>query len=398
MCMIIVNDTAVPVDVELLADIAASNAHGAGLYRIESDTLEYFHESSSAPLEWLANPDEPYIVHFRFVTAGGRAPKNLHPHPIPNTRSVLFHNGTISALVSTGKATYKCASDSRRMAALLSRADPDTWFDILDIAGPSRFVLVDRDAGTFTLHGPTESAQRDGWIEHDGVSYSKDPYLHCVGHAWTGSLGGWDRYGMDDTAKYDAGFAAKAANDTPDDVFDPDAESQYPVFVYGTLMQGCGNDALLKHAELIGEAETVAPHILDVSGAFPYLHRAPDGGRVRGELYYVTHGELDTLDALEGVPHHYTRDRVTVALDGADTAIVAEAYYSTDALRPYALRGLSWRDAVTEKADAFYRRPSPLDAEPARCGECLAIIDADREACPSCGVPTGEDTLLIQGA
>ena len=404
MCMIIVNAGADSVDASLLADIVAANSDGAGLYRIESDTLDYFARSADAPLDWLADPDEPYVVHFRFVTAGSRAPKNLHPHPIPGTRSVLFHNGTVTALTCGGKNRTKGASDSRRLAALLGKADPSTWPDILDLAGPSRFVLVDRDSGTYSLHGPAEDKYSDGWIEYDDVLFSKCPYTHCAGSAWATGADDW----ADLTGKYapasDASSWSRFA--AGGDWDDPHETHAYPVMVYGTLLAGEGNARLLsgEGAALLGDCTTVAPHVLDISGAFPYMHRDPTGGAVVGELYRVDRSTLVALDALEGVPYHYTRERVTVRLgtpDGPET-VVAEAYYPADGLPPVGdARGLSWRDAQRARMPR-YRAAAAADDDVVSCDDCLALFPAADAACPSCGSPAPgtEDceALLLRGA
>lgn len=78
------------------------------------------------------------------------------------------------------------------------------------------------------------------------------------------------------------------------------------VFVYGTLLQGFGNNHILDNQEFIGEAETREEFtLLNLSG-FPGLIKSGETV-IRGEVYNVDDTCLTRLDLLEGV-HPYQPD------------------------------------------------------------------------------------------
>lgn len=92
---------------------------------------------------------------------------------------------------------------------------------------------------------------------------------------------------------------------------------KYPVFVYGTLKSGHGNNRLLADAHFSGEAVTVTPFRL-VDRGIPFACReGADLLPVLGELYEVSYPELMRLDGLEGVPWGYQRTWAEVKVIGA---------------------------------------------------------------------------------
>lgn len=88
------------------------------------------------------------------------------------------------------------------------------------------------------------------------------------------------------------------------------------VFVYGTLMRSGANHPVLLRlgAVFVGEAETVEPRMLVDLGPYPAL--LPIGSQVElrctvhGELYEIPDASLAALDAFEGTPHLYARERL----------------------------------------------------------------------------------------
>lgn len=86
------------------------------------------------------------------------------------------------------------------------------------------------------------------------------------------------------------------------------------VFVYGTLKKGNsirGLDKLCANARFIGEAETSDNNysLYDL-GAFPAAC-SPGVNRIRGEVWEIDNELLtEQLDAIEGYPHFYTRDKI----------------------------------------------------------------------------------------
>ncbi|MFO0759820.1 MAG: gamma-glutamylcyclotransferase [Byssovorax sp.] len=92
------------------------------------------------------------------------------------------------------------------------------------------------------------------------------------------------------------------------------------LFVYGTLLAGESNHALLSEARFAGSARTLPLYRLLDLGGHPAL---VEGGSaaVVGEIYDVPAASLPALDALEGHPGWYRRTRITLA-DGS----TAETY------------------------------------------------------------------------
>jgi gamma-glutamylcyclotransferase (GGCT)/AIG2-like uncharacterized protein YtfP len=92
------------------------------------------------------------------------------------------------------------------------------------------------------------------------------------------------------------------------------------VFVYGTLLSGCGNHRLLAHGDVIahGPATCSGLTMFVTHGGFPYCTAEAHPGwkhvAVQGEVYEVNDHRLEHLDALEGVPFHYQRTAHTVNL------------------------------------------------------------------------------------
>ncbi len=88
-----------------------------------------------------------------------------------------------------------------------------------------------------------------------------------------------------------------------------------PLFVYGTLKNGCSNHNLLRGAEFLGNGRVWGyTLIVDV---ISYAVRAPVECSVTGELYWVTDTILDRVDRPEGHPDAYRRVVVEVETGSA---------------------------------------------------------------------------------
>jgi gamma-glutamylcyclotransferase (GGCT)/AIG2-like uncharacterized protein YtfP len=111
------------------------------------------------------------------------------------------------------------------------------------------------------------------------------------------------------------------------------------IFVYGTLLRGEANHALLAAACFEKAARTSAGYALADLGAYPGLIRA-DAGHVAGEVYAVDAATLAALDRLEDVPRRYVREVISLA-DGD----AAEAYrYVQDVSGAPRIASGSWRE------------------------------------------------------
>lgn len=92
------------------------------------------------------------------------------------------------------------------------------------------------------------------------------------------------------------------------------------VFVYGTLMRAGANHAVLQRlgARFLGDATTREPRTLVDLGPYPALlpHAATPSSAsvVSGELWELDDTRLCELDAFEGYPDLYGRERITVDL------------------------------------------------------------------------------------
>ncbi|UQA55763.1 gamma-glutamylcyclotransferase family protein [Polyangium aurulentum] len=86
---------------------------------------------------------------------------------------------------------------------------------------------------------------------------------------------------------------------------------RHVLFVYGSLLAGEANHAMLTGARFLGDATTAPAFELADLGPYPALVR---GGAtaVAGELYAVTAEHLRRLDAFEGHPHLYQRGGVQI--------------------------------------------------------------------------------------
>lgn len=81
------------------------------------------------------------------------------------------------------------------------------------------------------------------------------------------------------------------------------------VFVYGTLLRGERNHALLATASFAGDSSTLPAFDLVDLGTYPAL---VEGGReaVPGEVWEIDAATLARLDELEEVPTLYERKRI----------------------------------------------------------------------------------------
>lgn len=89
------------------------------------------------------------------------------------------------------------------------------------------------------------------------------------------------------------------------------------IFVYGTLRRGFWNNRLLYDAVFVGPAQTCGSYALYVDG-LPYVVREPAVGPIMGEVYALPAWSLPRIDALEGHPDLYARERIAYALEGGE--------------------------------------------------------------------------------
>ena len=115
--------------------------------------------------------------------------------------------------------------------------------------------------------------------------------------------------------------------------------SDIALFVYGSLKQGFRHANVLAGALYAGPA-AAAPYTLVRYGQYPALVPAPEGV-VHGELVFVHHELLRTLDEFEQCPTLYQRHAIRL-VDGRN----AQAYLVTLEVAAACPRidGGSWRE------------------------------------------------------
>tara|TARA_R110002020_G_scaffold148779_1_gene324807 strand:+ start:2778 stop:3212 length:435 start_codon:yes stop_codon:yes gene_type:complete len=107
---------------------------------------------------------------------------------------------------------------------------------------------------------------------------------------------------------------------------------EHLVFVYGTLMKGFGNHGLLRESIPLGVAETIEEYVLTALG-IPFVTKAqeedPSLTTIKGELYLVDDNTLGRLDALEGHPYAYKREKAEIKYNdsGAEMRSLAWMYF-----------------------------------------------------------------------
>jgi gamma-glutamylaminecyclotransferase len=109
------------------------------------------------------------------------------------------------------------------------------------------------------------------------------------------------------------------------------------LFVYGTLMNGQVNHAMIEDGLFEQLARTDRRYALVDLGRFPGMVRG--SGTVHGEVFWCERGHVLELDVFEGHPHHFRRTSVRL-LDGSQAA--AYMYRGDIAHRPFILSG-DWR-------------------------------------------------------
>jgi len=104
------------------------------------------------------------------------------------------------------------------------------------------------------------------------------------------------------------------------------------VFVYGTLMEAGANHRVLVDlgARKLGRAVTKEPRTLVDLGPYPALlacdaERDAQASCVHGEVYELDEEAIADLDAFEGCPDLYVRERIALAEGDAFTYVLARA-------------------------------------------------------------------------
>lgn len=347
MCLIIHNPLCRDVSDEIIDNALNQNQDGFGIFY--HDTGEIVRTMSEQRVwEIMTNINRGYTCHFRYSTSGKIGKKQCHPFHIDETYSLMM-NGTIERLVSAKSV------DTQELCKILSGLDEERILSILRTYS-CRFALLNRKSGQAIM------VNRDLWVEHEGVHFSKGnalpqpkkvvrgfssyipktmpttvapwrSYSPPAEHNWSGVdelAESWDDQWDDDADLLDRSDIYDNYESEWDEYYNGLEEKEYVneiptgnshvVAVYGTLKSGHGNhDRLMGKAKFLGTGETFTKYPMVVSG-IPYLiDRAGKGHHVKVEVYRVTTEELRSLDKLEGHPDWYVRSALTIKMDKGST-------------------------------------------------------------------------------
>lgn len=101
--------------------------------------------------------------------------------------------------------------------------------------------------------------------------------------------------------------------------------TKYLVFVYGTLKKGWGNHVIIEDQKFLGASKTLDERFqMYHLGGYPGV--VAGSASVPGELYEVDEAAFARCDRLEGHPHFYKRELVTVSDPDGDEGDCLEAW------------------------------------------------------------------------
>jgi len=266
MCVIIIKQNKQKIDRDILKRSAKVNPHGLGVVWLDNYELTY-HQSDRYK---ILDTDRPFIAHFRYATVGVVNKKNMHPFKCGNTGEYLMQNGTIHGMGSTEVCDTKCMADE---LATIPRAK---WKDELEQYN-CRFTTINLKKKSFQMYN------REDWLKHNGVWYSKDNVLQ-----------------------------------------------QIPIAVYGTLKKGYSNYFSLLHndSRMIGAGKTKDKYPLIISG-LPYMvDQKGLGHNVEVDVFKVSPSVLAEVDSLERHPEWYKRKQIPIKMDKSGKTVMAWLYFN----------------------------------------------------------------------
>ena len=267
MCVIIIKQQDKIVSYDTLKNSARLNPHGLGIVWLDTFDVTYHKSNEYAILD----TDRPYIAHFRYATIGVVSKANTHPFVCGrNTDEMLMMNGTIR-----GYGT-KLMTDTEDLAIQLGKMPRHEWKSFLS-KFDARFVSVNLRNKTFQIYN------RYLYTLVDGVWYSKTNVLQ-----------------------------------------------ENVVAVYGTLKKGFNNyNHYLTSSTYVGRGRTRDRYPLIVKG-LPYLiEKKGQGTNVIVDVFKVSDGVMNNLDALEGHPNWYIRKQIPINIGGK--TIIAWIYFNPSA-------------------------------------------------------------------
>jgi hypothetical protein len=177
MCVILACETRKP-SLELLEKCEIANKHGAGIAWIENNKVRWEKNLTAEQIhQRVITVELPFVIHFRFASAGGINPLLTHPFPITENvglnlkgtaNKVLFHNGHWS----------KWEDFMFKMVISKNKKIPDgVWSDTRMIAwitymnGENILNFLDEKTCILSKNGIRIFQYKD-WTEDDGIVFS----------------------------------------------------------------------------------------------------------------------------------------------------------------------------------------------------------------------------------
>ncbi|MFP4047977.1 MAG: gamma-glutamylcyclotransferase [Bacteroidales bacterium] len=259
MCIIIVKPYGQKIKEEVLTQSYEENNDGFGFHAYKDGERKVYrtneYKDFKPVLDKYNNEDTFLVVHYRLTSAGNNHKKNVHPFPIRNDWW-LFHNGHFMY------ADYhKHKSDTNIITDALKKIDIDK-----NITGLTELMLNLTDSRlVFVKNDEYHIVNEDMGVWINNIWYSQDSPTKTI-----------------------------------------------PLFVYGTLKRGGSNHSYyLSNAKSLGSATTNQKYGIRIEGVPKLTKEEYDW--IDGELYMVNEEELEEIDALEGHPHFYQREKIFVS-------------------------------------------------------------------------------------
>jgi len=272
MCVIIIKQKKQKIDREILKRSAKVNPHGLGVIWLDSYELSY-HKSDKYK---ILDTERPFIAHFRYATVGAVNKKNMHPFKCGNTGEYLMQNGTIYGMGSKEECDTKCMADH------LATIPRQEWRHELE-QYDCRFTTINLKKKSFQMYN------REDWIKHDDVWYSKDNVLQVI-----------------------------------------------PIAVYGTLKKGYSNyySYLHRDSRMVGAGETKDKYPLVIDGLPYVVNQKGLGHNVEVDVFKVSPSTLKAIDSLERHPDWYKRERIPIRMKKSGKTIMAWIYFNPKTITP----------------------------------------------------------------
>lgn len=150
-------------------------------------------------------------------------------------------------------------------------------------------------------------------------------------------------------------------------------ERNIRVFVYGTLKQGFHNwSRLLTSAKQMGMA--LVEGTMFHCGYYPAVSLEEKLMRIQGEIYDISQSEFQSLDTLEGYPHHYNREQIEISLFGK--CWIYTYPHEKAVIEQFVVPSGNWKGPDTGKVRWLGFGKGILIGDPNRPTELVPINDA----------------------